>query len=67
MAFYCKDCSYRGKKSGQLGECPACGSYNIDNRSLPFRKQPAPAKWRLIVLVLLWGCLLAMIGWKLIH
>jgi predicted ATP-dependent serine protease len=67
MAYHCKDCSYRGQKSGQLGECPACGSYNIVKRSLEFEDQAPPAKWRVVVLVLLWGCLIAMIIGKLIH
>ncbi len=67
MAYHCKDCSYRGDKSGQLGECPACGSYDIVKSSLNIKEQPSPAKWRLVVLVLLWGCLIAMIIGKLSH
>jgi hypothetical protein len=67
MAYHCKDCSYRGVKSGPLGECPACGSYNIVKRSFTLTDQPPPAKWRLVALVLLWGCLIAMIIEKLSH
>lgn len=67
MAYHCKDCSYRGEKSGQLGECPACGSYNIVKRSSTLKEQPPPTKWRLVVLVLLWGGLIAMIIRKLSH
>ena len=67
MAYHCKDCSYRGEKSGQLGECPACGSYNIVKRSSTLLEQPPPTKWRLVVLVLLWGGLIAMIIRKLSH
>jgi transposase len=65
MAYLCKDCSYRGKKSGQLGECPACGSHNIAKRPMAFKEQPAPTKWRLVVLVGLWGFLIALIIGKL--
>jgi predicted ATP-dependent serine protease len=67
MTYHCNDCSYRGVKSGQLGECPACGSYNIVNRSLSLKEQAPPAKWRLVALLLLWGYLIATIIWKLIH
>jgi predicted ATP-dependent serine protease len=66
MAYYCKDCSYRGVTSGQLGECPACGSYNIVKRSLELEEKSPPAKWRLVVLVLLWIWLIALILRKLI-
>lgn len=66
MAYICKDCSYRGKISGQVGECPACGSFNLD-KSQEKKDKPAPAKWRLIVLALLWGYLVTLIIWKLSH
>ena len=68
MAHHCKDCSYRGEKSGQLGECPACGSFNIVQRSSNVvKEQPSAANWRLVVLVLLWSCLIVMVIRKLIH
>lgn len=67
MAYLCKDCSYHGTKSGQLGECPACGSYNIVKHSTAPSKQPPPAKWRLVVLVLLWVLLFILIIGKFIH
>ena len=66
MAYYCKDCSYRGKVSGQVGECPACGSFNLQKKTKQEEK-PTPAKWRLVVLVVLWGYLIALITWKLVH
>ena len=66
MVYHCKDCSYRGEKSGPLGECPACGSYNIVNRVVALNEQKPPAKWRLVVLVVLWGALIAMIIGKLV-
>jgi hypothetical protein len=66
MAYYCKDCSYRGKVSGQAGECPACGSFNIKKTGIK-QEKPPPAKWRLIVLAILWGYLIALIIWKLVH
>jgi predicted ATP-dependent serine protease len=66
MAYYCKDCSYRGKVSGQVGECPACGSFNLQ-KDMKQEEKPTPAKWRLVVLVVLWGYLIALIIWKLVH
>ena len=66
MAYFCKDCSYRGKVSGQAGECPACGSFNLD-KGQTAKEKPPPAKWRLILLAVLWGYLIAMIIWKLTH
>ena len=67
MAYLCKDCSYRGTKSGQVGECPACGSHNLSKRTTTFREQPPPTKWRLVVLVALWGFLIALIIGKLVN
>lgn len=67
MAYLCKDCSYRGLKSGQLGECLACGSYNIVRRATTLKEQPQPTKWRLVLLIALWGFLIAMIIGKLVH
>ena len=46
MIYTCKDCSYRGKKSGQDGSCLACGSFNIGRESVR-RKNPAPGKLRM--------------------
>jgi len=66
MAYFCKDCSYRGKISGQVGECPACGSFNLEKSRVQKKKSP-PAKWRLVVLTLLWGYLIALLIWKLSH
>lgn len=64
MAYYCKDCSYRGKVSGQVGECPACGSFIIKKIGQKEEKTP-PAKSRLVVLAVLWAYLIALIIWKL--
>ncbi|MEJ2532841.1 MAG: hypothetical protein P8Y92_13680 [Halioglobus sp.] len=66
MAYFCRDCSYRGNTSGSNGECPACGSFNMV-RGQRHEEAPPPARWRLVVLVLLWGWLFAMIVWKLAH
>lgn len=66
MAYFCKDCSYRGVTSGQLGECPACGSYNMERRLVVKDEQQPPAKWRLQLLFTLWGVLIVMIIGKLI-
>lgn len=67
MAYLCKDCSYRGKKSGQLGECPACGSHNLAKRAMTFKEQPRPTKWRLVVLAGLWIFLIALIIEKVVN
>jgi predicted ATP-dependent serine protease len=66
MTYFCNDCSYRGKKSGQGGECPACGSFNLVS-SKAQQEEPPPAKWRLVLLAVLWAYLIAMIIWKLLH
>jgi hypothetical protein len=66
MAYLCKDCSYRGNTSGQLGECPACGSFNIIKHTAISREQAPPPTWRLVLLVVLWAVLIAMIIWKLV-
>lgn len=65
MAFHCKDCSYRGSKSGQLGECPGCGSYNIAQDTKALKKKKGSGQWRLALLILLWGYLAVEIGSKL--
>lgn len=64
MAYYCNDCSYRGTKSGQVGECQACGSFNI-SRGRVQQEKAAPGKIRLGILVVLWAYLIGMIIWKL--
>jgi hypothetical protein len=64
MTYFCKDCSYRGKVSGQAGDCPACGSFNL-GKGQQLKEKPPPGKWRLVLLALLWGYLIAMILWKL--
>ncbi len=63
MAYYCSDCSYRGNTSGQSGECPACGSFNL-TRGQQQTDEPRPARWRLVLLIGLWGYLIALIIWK---
>ena len=64
MTFLCKDCSYRGITSGQAGECPACGSFDLARASRKEDEKP-PGKWRLVVLGALWAYLIALIIWKL--
>lgn len=65
MAYICTDCSYRGSTSGQDGRCPACDSPNYRRAAQNTDEKPAPSKWRLAVLVLLWGYLVGLIGTKL--
>jgi len=67
MAFICKDCSYRGMKSGQGGQCPACGSFNIQVQKARSEEPKAAPKWRLVLLITLWATLLLMIARKLIN
>lgn len=69
MVYHCKDCSYRGKVSGQAGECPACGSFNITKRQGDPKQQGATksSKWRIVLVSLLWGYLFLHIAWKLLN
>ena len=67
MAYLCKDCSYRGIKSGQLGECPACGSHNLVKLAMTFKEQTRPTKWRLVILAALWIFLIALIIEKAVN
>ena len=65
MTYICKDCSYRGKKSGQDGSCPACGSFNLGGVSPQKAEAPKTGKLRLGLLVGLWVYLIGLIIWKL--
>jgi len=65
MAYICTDCSYRGTTSGQLGECPACGSFAISKTGGKDNKKRPPSKAHLFLLFALWSYLLGMIAWKL--
>ena len=67
MRYHCNACSYSGRTSGPAGECPACGSYALVRRSQQEADSPAPARWRLVLLVCLWGYLIALVIWKLLR
>jgi predicted ATP-dependent serine protease len=67
MDYFCKDCSYRGKKSGQDGACPACGSFNISRQKAEQKTVRKNNKLRLVILVGLWVYLIGLIIWKLNH
>ena len=68
MAFYCKDCSYRGKTSGQGGQCPACGSFNVSAGGVSRGEKPeGPPRWHKIALVASWSLLAIVIIWKLVR
>jgi hypothetical protein len=67
MNYICKDCSYRGNKSGQDGSCPACGSFKLSGQSAQETPAPKAGKLRLILLVGLWVYLIGLIIWKLNH
>jgi hypothetical protein len=64
MAYHCNACSYRGQTSGTAGECPACGSYDLQRKSLQSQKTP-PAQWRIYLLIGLWTYLIGLVAWKL--
>ena len=64
MTYLCKDCSYRGITSGQAGQCPACGSFNLA-RTRREEDEKTPGKWRLALLGALWVYLIGLIIWKL--
>ena len=66
MIYTCKDCSYRGKTSGQGGSCLACGSFNI-GRTSSAEENPKPGKLRIVLLIGLWAYLIALIIWKLLN
>lgn len=66
MAYYCRDCSYKGKKRAADGHCPACGSAKFHlQKAKTDPDKPETRKGSLVVLVLLWGYLIAHIYWKL--
>jgi predicted ATP-dependent serine protease len=65
MKYYCRECSYRGKKSGQSGECPACGSFNIGQGKHKVEKKKPNGTLRLVILIVLWTFLIAVIVRKL--
>ena len=66
MPFFCKDCTHRGVKTVS-GQCPACGSYNIQQRTFFVQeKDKPPPKWRLPLVIVLWAYLLYAIVWKLL-
>lgn len=66
MAYYCYDCSFRGKKRGPTGLCPACDSPNFRSEAPDQQgeKKKNPA-WRLMLVIALWAYLLGHIAWKL--
>ena len=67
MVYVCNDCTYRGKAAGAAGECPACGSYGLQRKSVSSEEKPALARGRLAAVVVLWAVLLALITWKLVN
>lgn len=66
MPFVCDDCSHRGVKTGNLGECLACGSYNIRKRPYIYRDEKPLPKWRLALLAALWAYLIGAVAFKLV-
>lgn len=67
MAYLCRDCSYRGKRAGQSGSCPACGSFNLAlEATAQDQEAPPPGRLRLGLLVGSWGVFLVLVVWKLL-
>lgn len=66
IIYSCQDCSYQGKQRNQLGQCPACGSYNYRNRIATHEQKPVGSSpLKLVMVVILWGYFIAHIYWKL--
>lgn len=70
MAYICKDCSYRGKRGGELGGCPACGSFNMvleGAEPAGQDKPPGNPALRMKILVGLWVFFFALVIFKLLE
>ncbi len=66
MSYQCRDCSYRGQKSGPSGECAACGSFNVQRGTDPTTTEsPSGKKFQRAALVISWTVLLLMILHKI--
>ncbi|GAB3273836.1 hypothetical protein [Parahaliea aestuarii] len=70
MAYLCRDCSYRGKKGGSGGACPACGSFNVtlSGAAPPQREeQSGNSALRIRILIGLWLLFFALVAQKLLE
>ncbi|WP_116367645.1 hypothetical protein [Parahaliea mediterranea] len=70
MAYLCRDCSYRGKKGGSGGACPACGSFNMTlaGAAPPERQVDSGNSARRIRLLIgLWVLFFALLAQKLLE
>ncbi len=67
MSYYCQDCSYRGIRRVHSGACPACGSFAIarSGTAAVAERESRGERARLVLLVLVWGALLALLLGKL--
>jgi predicted ATP-dependent serine protease len=67
MVYYCRDCSYKGKKRSAAGQCPACGSHDFraPNRAQKSGEQQQSSPLKLLFLVALWAYLIIEIYRKL--
>lgn len=66
MAYYCRDCSYKGAGKSNAGACPACGSTNyLSLRPQTSKEIIETHKGRLLILVALWAVLIYLIQQKL--
>ena len=67
MAYFCSDCSYRGKSVGAAGECPACGSFKLSREgAVVTDRPPRSRRLQLTLLGLSWGAFLITLLWKLL-
>ncbi len=67
MAYICKACSYRGKKGGARGECPACGAFDMVLEGAVKREEvPRNNRLRIILLGVTWSWFLGLVIWKML-
>ncbi len=56
IGYQCRGCSYQGRQFPQ-GICPACGSSKVQRIQDSDTAEQTPPRWRLLLLVALWGYL----------
>lgn len=67
MTYQCNDCSYTHPGVFPGGKCPACDSFNISTRktATDAASPQQTGRWRLAILLALWGVLLTLLYQKL--
>ncbi|MGH1373684.1 MAG: hypothetical protein ACRBBW_16705 [Cellvibrionaceae bacterium] len=56
QGYQCSDCSYKGRQFPQ-GACPACGSRQVSRLQDSENRETKHPRWRLWLLLGLWGYL----------